>query len=367
MTALRRLPARRVRPGSGQAPRCPRWYRRQHRRPTPSARQSPICGAPHLGVVAGSRRRDPSRRVPFQRRRDPPCPDAAALLAGGRFSRRGLRLGVRLRSRHLVVAVVVGELGHLGRHRPWRGAGGRRDRGGATRSGRSELPAGLRRLLLHPFHRLAAALGDGQPAASRPRPTSGRHHGLRAELRRCLRRCRDITSTSRPRPADWVALLFPCSRGMKRTTGRWRGASQASGGCLPPVDPHRRRPRPGYGQSSPVAEGLAPSSEPMTVDDTKHPVASGNLAAAKSATAPSHSCPGSSTRPCHGRVAWAARRSPVADVGRLDASPRQRALGPARAQQAPRPRRRRPRQRAGRGSGASREAGPAPDSTLGGC
>ena len=38
-----------------------------------------------------------------------------------------------------------------------------------------------------------------QPA-SRLRPTSGRHYGLRAGLRRCLGLCRDITSTSRPCP-----------------------------------------------------------------------------------------------------------------------------------------------------------------------
>src|SRR6266508_4749116 len=96
---------------------------------------------------------------------DPPGPGAAALLAGGRFRRRGLRLGVRLRSRLLVATVVVlDELGHLGQHRPWRGTSGRRDRSGATRSGRGELPADLRRLLLRRLHGLAAALGDGQPA-----------------------------------------------------------------------------------------------------------------------------------------------------------------------------------------------------------
>jgi hypothetical protein len=119
--------------------------------------------------------------------------------------------GVRLRSRHLVGAVLVlGELGHLGRHRPWRGAGGRRDRGGATRSGRGELPAGLRRLLLHRLHRLAAALGDGQPAREQAKTDHRSPPRLRAELRRCLRRCRDITSTSRS-PAPLIGLLccFP--------------------------------------------------------------------------------------------------------------------------------------------------------------
>src|SRR6266545_1100900 len=107
------------------------------------------------------------RAVPAAPRR--PGPGAAALLVRGRFSRRGLRLGVlrgvRLRLRLLVAAVVVlGKLGHLGQHRTWRGAGGRRDRGGPTRSGRDELPADLRRLLLRRLHGLAAALGDGQPA-----------------------------------------------------------------------------------------------------------------------------------------------------------------------------------------------------------
>jgi hypothetical protein len=77
-----------------------------------------------------------------------------------------------------------------------------------------------------------------------------------------------------PAPADWVALLFPCSQGMKRTAARWRGASQASCDRLPPADPHRRRPRPlGIGQSSPVTEG-----EPMTTPTycpTCHRAASG--------------------------------------------------------------------------------------------
>jgi hypothetical protein len=103
-----------------------------------------------------------------------------------------------------------------------------------------------------------------QPA-SRLRPTSGRHHGLRAGLRRCLGLCRDITSASRPPPADWVALLFPCSRGMKRTAGpmAWR----QPGKLRPPPTrrPHRRRPRPGYWPVLPRSpRWLAPSSEPMT-------------------------------------------------------------------------------------------------------
>jgi hypothetical protein len=108
-----------------------------------------------------------------------------------------------------------------------------------------------------------------QPA-SRPRPTSDRHHGPRAELRRCLRRCRDITSTSRPPPADWVALLFPCSPAVKRTAARWRGASQASRDRLPPADPHRRCPRhPRYWPVLPGRRGLAPSSESMTTPGTR--------------------------------------------------------------------------------------------------
>ena len=40
-----------------------------------------------------------------------------------------------------------------------------------------------------------------------PPNLAGRLHGLRAELRRCLRLCWDITSP--PAPADWVALQFP--------------------------------------------------------------------------------------------------------------------------------------------------------------
>jgi hypothetical protein len=43
-------------------------------------------------------------------------------------------------------------------------------------------------------------------------------------LRRCLRRCWDITSTSRPRPADWVALLFLPVR-----TSATSGASREAG------------------------------------------------------------------------------------------------------------------------------------------
>src|SRR6266511_2350950 len=92
-----------------------------------------------------------------------------------------------------------------------------------------------------------------QPA-SRPRPTSGRHHGLRAEVRRCLDRCRDITSTSAL--ADQVALLFPWSRGIKRTTSpmAWRQPGKLR--LLPPADPHRRRPRPWVLASPPAgAEG----------------------------------------------------------------------------------------------------------------
>src|SRR5215218_883300 len=170
----------------------------------------------------------------------PPGPGAAALLVGGRFRRRGLRLGVRLRFRLLVVAVVLGELGHLGRHRTWRGTSGRRDRSGPGRSGRDELPAGLRRLLLGRLHGLAAALGDGQPAREQAK----------------------TDQRSPPRPARWVAALlaslpghhvhlpppaplvglpccFPVRDECNEPRTPWRGASQASCDRLPPADPHR--------------------------------------------------------------------------------------------------------------------------------
>ena len=73
----------------------------------------------------------------------------------------------RLRPRLLVATVVLGELGHLGQHRTWRSAGGRRDRSGATRSGRGELQARLARLLLPRLHGLAAALGHAWGAETR--------------------------------------------------------------------------------------------------------------------------------------------------------------------------------------------------------
>ncbi len=159
---------------------------------------------------------------------------------------------------------------------------------------------------------------------------------------------------------------------MKRTAARWRGASQASCDCLPPADPHRRRPRPlGLGQSSPVAEGLAPWSESMTTPSTRsrrepgchqgrQPLHRHGLARSATASSPR---PGSTTRPCHGRVAWAAvTLSPVADVGpaRPDASLRQPAPGPARAAAGPSATTTATAAEGGPGSGASREAGPAP-------
>jgi hypothetical protein len=84
--------------------------------------------------------------------------------------------------------------------------------------------------------------------------------------------------------------------------------------------PHRRRLATlGIGQCSPVAEGLAPSSEPMT---TQAPEAVGNLAAA--GPQPRH--PRALDPPCALATAvWLGRHrlSPVADVGpaRPDASP----------------------------------------------
>src|SRR6266511_3256195 len=200
--------------------------------------------------------------MPFQRRRDPPGPGAAALLAGGRFRRRGLRLGVRLRSRLLVATVVVlDELGHLGQHRPWRGTSGRRDRSGATRSGRGELPADLRRLLLRRLHGLAAALGDGQPAREQAK-TDQRSPPRPARCVAALLASLPGHHVHLPPPVDWVALLFPCSRGMKRTAARWRGASQASATASHPQTRIDAALVPWVLASRPRSpRGLAPSSE----------------------------------------------------------------------------------------------------------
>src|SRR5215207_4042087 len=204
--------------------------------------------------------------MPSQRRRDPPGPGAAALLVGGRFSRRAVRRGVRLRPRLLVAAVVVG---HLGQHRTGRSAGGRPDRGGPSRSGPGELLARLARLLLRHLHGLAAALGDGQPAGEQAKTDQRSPPPPACWLAALLGSLPGHhVHLPPPAPADWVALLFPCSRGMKRTAARWRGASQASCDCLAPAILHRRRPRH-PGRSSPVVQGLAPSSESMTTPSTR--------------------------------------------------------------------------------------------------
>jgi hypothetical protein len=150
--------------------------------------------------MPGSAAETRSRCMPFQRRRDPPGPGTAALLVRGRFSRlgvrRAVRLGVRLRPRLLVAAVVVG-------HPASTGPGGA-PVGGATvvvRAGRA--PASFWPALLAcsfaTFTAWRPRLETASQPASRPRPTSGRHHDLRAELRRRLRLCRDTTSASRPR------------------------------------------------------------------------------------------------------------------------------------------------------------------------
>jgi hypothetical protein len=86
--------------------------------------------------------------------------------------------------------------------------------------------------------------------------------------------------------------------------------------------------------SSRGAEGLAPSSEPMTTPSTRSRREPGCCQGPQPLHL--HPRPGSTTRPCHGRVAWApspCRRSPA--LARLDASPRQRAPGPARAAAGP--------------------------------
>ena len=266
MTALRRLPARRVRPGQRPGSSLSPVASTAH---TVGASTPNLCRAASPRSLPGrAAQTQPTRAVPAAPRR--PGPGAAALLAGGRFRRRGLRLGGRRRSRLVIAAVVLGGLVTSASTGP-----GGAPMGGATvvvPPGRAAASFRLAFAVCSfpAFTAWRPRLETASQPASRPSPTSGRHHGLRAALRRCLRRCRDITSTSRPRPADWVALLVPCSQGMKRTAARWRGASQASCDCLPPADPHRRRPRPlGLGQSSPVAEGLAPSSESMTTPSTR--------------------------------------------------------------------------------------------------
>ncbi len=145
MTAVRRLPERRVRPGQRPGSSLSPVASTAH---TVGAAKPNLCrAAPRGRCPVAPPRPEPTRAVPAAPRR--PGPGAAALLVRGRFSRRGLRLGVRLRPRLLVAAVVVlGELGHLGQHRTWRGAGGRCDRGGPSRSGRGEPLARRARLLL---------------------------------------------------------------------------------------------------------------------------------------------------------------------------------------------------------------------------
>jgi hypothetical protein len=115
---------------------------------------------------------------------------------------------------------------------------------------------------------------------------------------------------------------------------------------------------PGYGQSSPVAEGLALSSEPMTTPSTR----GRREAGCRQGPQPLHRH-GLDPPRARATAAWlerdrlvAGRRSPVAGRRRWPGSTRRRGnvLLDQLAQQAPRPRRRPPRQRAGRGSGANR-------------
>jgi len=299
MTALRRLPEGECGQGSGQAPRTPSGIDRWHRQPTPSARQSPTRVPPHpRGSLPGSA---------AQTRADACRPSGTATLP----ARMPLRYWL-VGGSALAVSVSVSGFGPGFSSPPWllvtwasTGPGGA-PVGGATvvvRAGQA--PASFRRALLAcsfaAFTAWRPRLVTASQPASRPRPTSGRLHGLRAGLRRCLGLCRDITSTSRPPPADWVALLFPYSGRVKRTAARWRGTSQASRDRLPPADPHQRRPHPlGIGQSSRSPRGLAPSGESMTTP--KRPWPSGSWLPPRSATASSPR-PGSTTRSCHGRVA----------------------------------------------------------------
>jgi hypothetical protein len=153
---------------------------------------------------------------------------------------------------------------------------------------------------------------------------------------------------------------------MKRTAARWRGASQVGCDCLAPADPHRRGPRPlGLGQSSPVAEGLAPSSEPMAAPSTRT-WPSGSWLPPRSVIALS---PRPGSTPARATAAWLERDHLVAGRRRWPgpAPTRRRGnvlLDQLAQQQAPRPRRRGTAAEGGPGSGASREAGPRPDSTL---
>ena len=182
MTALRRLPARRVRPGQ-----------------RPGSSLSPVASTAHtVGAStpnlcrAASPRSLPGRAAQTQPTR--------AVPAAPRPSRSRCRCATGWwavqpsRSPSGCPASVPacrrrcrpGGLGHLGHHRTWRSADGRRDCGGATRAGRGELPADLRCLLLPRLHGLAAALGDGQPAREQAK----------------------TDQRSPPRPARYVAALL---------------------------------------------------------------------------------------------------------------------------------------------------------------
>jgi hypothetical protein len=195
--------------------------------------------------------------------------------------------------------------------RTWRGAGGRRHRGGPSRSCRSEPLVRLARLLLPHLHGLAAA--------------------------------------SRPPPRWLGCCAVPCSRGINEP--RPDGGAPAR---LAAIASHQwtlidatRTPA-----SSRSAEGLAPStSEPMTTPSTRSGRGPGcRQGSVATASSPR---PGSTMRPCHCRVAWAS--SPVASRRRRPARhvAEASAPAPARAAAGPRPRRRRPRHRAGPG-----DAGP---------
>ena len=187
--------------------------------------------------------------------------------------------------------------------------------GGATvvvRAGRA--PASFWRALLAcsfaTFTAWRPRLETASQPASRPRPTSGRLHRLHAGLRRCW----VFAGTSRPPPAAHPPLigLLCCFLLARNETNRgpiaWRQPGKLR---LPRTRGPASTPPSPPGRSSPVAQGAGAVER---VDDhTLHPWPSGTWLPPRSATTPSPRS-GSTTCPCHGRVAWASspcRRSPT--------------------------------------------------------
>ena len=145
--------------------------------------------------------------------------------------------------------------------------------GGATvvvRAGRA--PASFWRALLAcsfaTFTAWRPRLETASQPASRPRPTSGRLHRLHAGLRRCW----VFAGTSRPPPTPRPRCLgcFAVSLFARNETNRgpiaWRQPGKLG---LPRTRGPASTPSSPPGRSSPVAEGLARSSEPMTTPCTR--------------------------------------------------------------------------------------------------